>query len=289
MNSALLMTKELMRSFGWGAWGLSLLAVGLIALFAGTSAILTALLGPPPAQSEGLLFALPREDLSQAELAQLYERLLADPAIAQVRYAFPPEEGGRGRFEIALRPQADPSAVLARLRGWGLFQEVLRPAPKPPGALKALIQDPKRRWVAFAVLTLLLGLSLLAIWGALAAARRGFSPELELLELSGADPQTMRLPFTLLGGLYGLAASLLVALLLSYGGRALLDHPPSWLLKLLPELIRRETPEGLGLRGFLIGLLLGGLGGLLGRLSYRYPSPLSRSRIASSSVGAKTP
>lgn len=293
MNNALFVTKELLRSLNVGAWGLSLLAVGAATLFLGALGLFTFLMQPlAEARVEAELLAFPQEQLSQAQLDELYQRLRSDPAIVRVRYVFaPPEEGAEGRFEITLRSDSDPSAVSARLQGWSdAFRAVRVPTPEPPGALRASIQDPQGRTIAIVAVAVLFGLSLLAVYAGLTAARTRFAPELELLELSGAAPQIMTLPFVLLGSLYGLTSAVLTALIFYYGGRALLELPE--FLSLLPELIRPGGITTLALQSLFMGLLFGGVGGLMGLLcAQRYPKPLSRSRIAASSVsaGAKTP
>jgi hypothetical protein len=284
MSESLYLLRELLRSMGSRAWGSAALAVVGLAALLGSLALISLLLTPESSRREDVLLAVPREELSQFDLDALYQRLMADPAVAQVRYRFAPPDSGGSHFEIRLRANTDVEAVIARLSAWDELQAVKVPTPEPPGALKALLLDPERRWIALAALLAWGGLTLVLLYLSLLAARRSFTAELELLDLAGANPQTIRLPFAFLGVLLGLVGTALFEGLL-IGASA---WPPLLLTVtgyLAPELGEPGALLQIGLRGLFLGLLSTGLAGALGWLAaYRYPRPLSRSRISSSSA-----
>ncbi len=275
MSSELFVSKELVRSLNAKAWLLSLAAVGLVALLSGVLALASLLI--QPRSGEIRLIAMLRANISEEEINELHRRLLAEPEVLRSRYVLAPASiRSSGHFEISVKAEANLDGVMARLRSWGAFQEISSPASDSIiEELRAALLAPKLRWLVLAALAALLGSTLLVIYAALAKARQGFVGELELLVLSGASPRTMQFPFVLLGALYGLAGALLVELIL-YGAQIWMDA----------ALISPEALAHLGIRGFLLGLILAGLGGGLGRLvAQRYPSPLSRSRMSSSSAG----
>ncbi len=284
MSEALFLFRELLRSMGPRAWFPAALAVVSLAVLLGSLALASLLLTPESSPREDLLLGVPREDLSQSDLDALYRRLMADAAVAQVRYRFSPPESGGSHFEIRLRTNSDLEAVIARLSAWDELQAVEAPTPEPPGALKAFLLDPERRWIALAALLAWGGLTLLLLYLSLLAARRSFTGELELLDLAGAHPQTMRLPFALLGVLLGAVGTAALEGLV-IGASAWLPSLLAAIGELVPELGEPGAPLQIGLRGLLLGLLAIGLTGALGWLAaYRYPRPLSRSRISSSSA-----
>lgn len=278
MTKELFIFKELLRSLPARTWVLALFIVVAVAIFLGAVALVSFLLEPAAPGMGARLIAVPRDDLSQSDLNSLHERLLSDPEVVQVRFAFSPTAASR--FEIVLRSDAQLASVSERLRGWGAFRQVGPPGPDSLETWRDWLQHPVKRWFALAGFLLLLVMTLLVIYSGLIAARRNFAGELELLELSGVSPQALRIPFVLLGALYGLAGALLVGYLLD-GLRALLEFSSLW----LPEPWERDVIEQLGVRGFLFGLALSGVAGILGWLSVqKYPSPFKRSRISSSSA-----
>jgi len=289
MTKELFLLKELLSSLRLKSWLLSLVAVMTAAIFLGTLALFWLLIPLESSSTVGQLLAIPREDLSQADLTSLHQRLLGDPDIVQVRYVFEPTLPGnvedqkrspRSRFEITLRSDAQTAAVLERLMGWDAFQSVAPPGPDSLEAWRDWLQRSQQRWIAWVGLALLFGLALFALYGCLRAARRRFAGELELLKLSGVDHSTLRTPFALLGFLYGLTGALLVGFIFD-GLRILLALAFSW----QPEFWESTLIDQLGSRGFLLGLGFAGLGALLGWFSLqKYPSPFRRSRISSSSA-----
>lgn len=284
MSESLFLLRELLRSMGPRAWGSAALAVVGLAALLGGLALTSLLLTPEPSHQEGLLLAVPRGEPSQLDLDALYRRLMADPDVGQVRYRFAPPDSGESHFEIQLRANADLEAVIARLSAWDELQAVELPTPEPPGALKVLLLDPERRWIALAVLLTWGGLTLLLLYLSLLAARRSFAAELELLDLAGANPQTIRLPFALLGVLLGAAGTALLEGVL-IGASAWPPLLSTVTGRLAPELGEPGALIQIALRGLFLGLLSTGLAGALGWLAaHRYPRPLSRSRTSSSSA-----
>lgn len=280
--------KELIGSLDARAWAWSFAAVVGVVVLSGSLSLCSLLLEPEGTNAEFTVLAVPHADLSQTELGALYRRLETDPAVARARYLFPSEgdsAAASGRFRIALHPGHDPEDVIARLRGWGAFREVAVPSSPPPGAVRAWLLNPDNRWGVLTGFSALFGLTLLAIYMGLRAARAGLAGELDLLRLAGVEPAVVRTPFVLLGGLYGLIGAIAV-LLLSISGGVWLSGPA--LSDDLPELAETHALTALGLRGFVLGLILSLFGAALGRLAapaQRYPSPLRRSRISSSEVG----
>ncbi len=289
MTKELFIFKELLRSLPARTWVLALVIVVAVAIFLGVVALVSFLLQPAAPGMGARLIAVPRDDLSQSDLSSLHERLLSDPEVVHVRFVFSSTATNRStdeqqrtpsRFEIVLRSDAELASVSERLRGWGAFRQVGPPGPDSLETWRDWLQNPETRWFALAGFLLLLAMTLLVIYGGLIASQRNFAGELELLELSGVSPQTLRIPFVLLGALYGLAGALLVGYLLD-GLRALLEFSSLW----LPEPWERDVIDQLGVRGFLFGLALSGVAGILGWLSaQKYPSPFKRSRISSSSA-----
>lgn len=291
MTKELFLFKELLRSLSARTWALSLAVVVIVAIFLATLSFFSLLLQPAASGTGVRLIAVPREELSQQDLANLHERLLSDPEITHVRYVFAPaatnntagaRNGTPSRFEISLRSDSELSPVAERLRGWGTFRQVGPPGPDSLEAWKGWLSKPEKRWVALAILASFLAIALFAIYGGLITARRRFAGELELLELSSMPLQTLRIPFVLLGALYGLTGALLVGF--SFDSlRALLSSSLHW----FPELWESTVIDQLGVHGFLLGLAFAGVGGCLGWLTVqKYPSPFSRSRISSSSEEA---
>ena len=287
MTSELFLLKELLGSLKLKSWGLSLVAVVVAAIFLGVFTLFSFLIQPGSSGTGVQVLAIPGKDLSQSDLAALHQKLLDDPDIIEVRFVLPTlsaeveeEKRSQSRFEITLRSDAQFSPVSERLMRWGTFQDIAPPGPDSLEAWRDWLQSSDRRWMAWTGLALLLGIALFALHGSLRAARRCFAGELELLEILGIAPQTLRIPFALVGFLYGLAGALLVGFVFD-GLRAVLTLAFSW----RPELWESTLIDQLGSRGFLLGLAFAGLGALLGWFSLqRYPSPFKRSRISSSSA-----
>ena len=280
MSKELFLLKELLSSMRLKAWVFSLMAALAAAIFLGVLALVSLLVQPNVLGAGAQLIAVPLEDLSQVELTELHQKLMDDPAILQVRYDVASATAKNGTFEITLSSTSDLASLGERLQGWGKFQNVGPPRGDSLESWRTWLLHSERRWITLAGLSLLLGLTLTALYGGLIAARRSFAGELELLELSGVTPQTLRTPFALLGFIYGLVGALLVGFGLD-GLRAVLAFARTS----MPELWESTVMDQLGARGFLLGLAFAGLGGLLGWFSIqKYPNPFRRSRISSSSA-----
>ena len=289
MSPSTIAFGELLRSLTGRSWGLAALAVPLTALAVAAMVVVSVIADPaaPPAQSE--IYAVPDSELSQQQVGRLYETFRADPDVAQARYRFgpPPTAADRdleGHFVLSLRVGVGPDATVQRLGDWSEIQAVHEPERSPNAARVWLSSNGALVALGLVVLALL---SLGCLYGALRAARRDFAGPIDLLQMAGAAPSTLRVPFVLLGALYGLAA---VAGLMLFtlagpafgGGDALTALAPS-----LPAPLTT-----FGLRGLVLGLAFGLVFGGMGALSaptQRYPKPLSRSRISASSSGVSAP
>ena len=293
MSTAMIAFQELLRSLTGRAWTLAGVAVLITALTVATLVGVSLIADPasPPMQSQ--VYAVPDPDLSQEAIGQLLQTLRADPAVAQAGYRFgpPPTDAStnasttaEGHFALALRADANPDAARARFQGWGELQSVVKPETSPNAA---------RVWLADNGVVVGLGLgmltlgSLLCLYAAVREARRAFAGPTDLLQMAGAAPLTLRLPFILLGALYGATAVIALILVTLAGPIVQLG---SALTSLSPTLDAPLTTFGLrGLvLGAIFGLVFGGIGALLAPVQ-RYPKPLSRSRISASSSGVKAP
>ncbi len=289
MSPSTIAFRELLRSLTARAWGLAVAAILLTGLTVTATVVVSVIADPaaPPMQSQ--IYAVPKAELSQDQIGRLYETLRADPDVAGARYRFgpPPTAPNReleGHFVLSLRVDVSPDAALERLGGWSELQAVQKPERSPNAA---------RVWLSNNGALVALGLTLLALlslgclYGALREARQDFAGPIDLLQMAGAAPSTLRVPFVLLGGLYGLSAVLLLMLLTLAGPAFGGDRS---LLALAPSL---QAPLAtFGLRGLILGLVFGLVFGGMGALSapvQRYPRPLSRSRISASSSGVSAP
>lgn len=290
MSGVGLTFKQLVRSFHLKAWLCSAIAVASVALLSGAVALFSVLAEPglPTPRSE--IYAVPGATLSQAQLGALYRKLQADPDVQRVRFLFAdPANGEPGRFRLNLEPGSNPEAVMDRLTGWNELEQLTQPAPPPPGSVDGWLSQPQNRRGFLAGLLLLVAVVPLAIYVGIAAARASFAGELEMLRLSGVDPVSLRAPFAVLGGLLGVSGALLIAVMGYVAASWLPAAAPHWLETAVPELLEPGAVLSLGIRTVLLGLLIGlagaGLGWLVSRgHAYKYPKPLSRSRISASSA-----
>ncbi|GEM_PF-6445041 len=292
MSSTPYLFRELLRSLSLGSWALAALAVGALALALQLVAVGSLLREPRSAAPREELIAVPLGTLSQRELAEVHQRLAEDPDIAGVRFRFPQDPRGEalGYYRITLHEGISPDTVIERLVGWGVFERVEEPQPEPKGLVRSWAESPQGRWLLLGGMLAIAGLALGLLAASLRAAERSFRAERKLLELSGVDPAVIRRPFVLLGGLYAALGALLAAALAAVEGAWIASNPSGLGLKrVLPELFEKGAFVRLGVRALLLGIPLvgigAGLGQLLARGAYRYPSPRSRSRISSSSSG----
>lgn len=288
MSSATIAFQELLRSLTGRAWALAGLAVVCTALTTGGFVVVSLVADPaaPPMQTE--LYAVPEPALSQEEIGGLYDTLRADPDIAQARYRFGPppdsDDNVEGHFVLALRVNVDPDAARSRLQSWSEVQAVIEPETSPNAARVWLSGN--SLWVGLG-LALLAILTIIALFSALRQARLDFAGPIDLLQMAGASPPTLRGPFILLGALYGIAAIGGFILCSLAGPLVKLDQA---LASLAPAL--RAPLTTFGLRGLMLGVAVGlifsGIGGLSAPVQ-RYPKPLSRSRISASSSDVSAP
>lgn len=290
MNPATIAFGELLRSLTPKSWGLAGLAVAITGLAVAAMVVVSLIADPsaPPMQTD--VYAVPEPTLSQEAIGQLYDTLRADPDVAQARYRFGPppididaDGNPDGHFVLAVRAD-DPDATVARLRSWGEIQTVVEPETSPNAA---------RAWLATNGVLVALGLAALALlaigclYAALREARADFAGPIDLLQMAGAAPRTLRVPFILLGALYGALVVLLLILMTLAGSLLRGDQA---LVSLAPSLGAPLTTFGLRslVLGVVFGLVFGGIGGLSAPVQ-RYPKPLSRSRISASSSGVSAP
>lgn len=280
---------ELLRSMTARSWGLAALAILLTTLTVVAMVSVSVITDPATSPVQTTTYAVPNPELSQEQIGELYELLRTDPDVAQANYRFgppptAPDSDTDGHFVLALDAGANVDAALQRLQSWSEIQTVQQPERSPNAARVWLSNNGALIGLALAALTLL---TLGCLYGAVREARADYAGPIDLLHMAGAPPSTLRVPFVLLGALYGATAVLaLLALTLA----APIFHGDEALNALAPTL--DDPLVTFGLRGLILGLVFGlvfsGIGGLSAPVQ-RYPKPLSRSRISASSSGVRAP
>lgn len=289
MSPTTIAFQELLRSLTPRSWGLAGLAVLVTGLTVAAMVVVSLIADPaaPPMQAQ--IYAVPEPALSQDQIGQLYETFRSDPAIAQARYRFgppltSPHSDADGHFVLSLRGGVSPNATLVRLQSWSEIRRAIKPETSPNAARHWLAGNGVWVGIGLAVLAVL---SIACLYLALRGARADFAGPIDLLQMAGASPSTLRVPFILLGALYGASAVALLIFVTLIGPVFRWDQA---LTALAPSLGAPLTTFGLRglILGFVFGLVFGGMGGLSAPVQ-RYPKPLSRSRISSSSSGVSAP
>lgn len=287
MSPATVTFQELVRSLTARSWGLAALAILLTALTVAAMVVVSVVADPATSTMQTEMYAVPDSELSQEQIGELYETFRADPDVAQAHYRFgppptAPDSDRDGHFVLALDPGANADVALQRLQGWGEIQAVQQPERSPNAARVWLSNNGVLVGLALAALIVL---AIGCLYGALREARSDFAGPTDLLQMAGAPPSTLRVPFVLLGALYGVFAVLAVLALTLAGP---LFRGDDALNVLAPAL--NSPMATFGLRGLVLGLAFGlvfsGIGGLSAPVQ-RYPKPLSRSRISASSSGVR--
>ncbi|MFB6285895.1 MAG: hypothetical protein ABEK03_04880 [Candidatus Bipolaricaulia bacterium] len=289
MSPAAVAFQELIRSLTVRSWGLAALAILLTALTVAAMVVVSVIADPATSTVQTQMYAVPDPGLSQERIGELYETLRADPDVAQAHYRFgppptAPDSDRDGHFVLTLDAGADADATLQRLQGWDEIRAVQQPERSPNAARVWLSHNGPLVGLALAALIVL---AIGCLYGALREARTDFEGPIDLLQMAGAPPSTLRIPFILLGAFYGM---FLVLAILALTLAAPLFRGDEALKVLAPTL--NAPMATFGLRGLVLGLAFGlvfsGIGGLSAPVQ-RYPKPLSRSRISASSSGVKAP
>lgn len=289
MSPVTIAFQELLRSLTPRSWGLAGLAVLITGLTVAAMVVVSLIADPasPPMQAQ--VYAVPEPDLSQDQIGQLYETFRSDPDVAQARYRFGPpptasEGDADGHFVLSLRTGVSPNTTLVRLQSWSEVRRAIKPETSPNAARVWL--GANGLWVGIG-LAVLVVFSTVCLYLALREARADFAGPIDLLQMAGASPSTLRVPFILLGGLYGASAVALLILVTLVGPVLRWDQA---LTSLAPTLGAPLTTFGLRglILGFAFAIVFSGIGGLSSP-AQRYPKPLSRSRISSSSSGVSAP
>lgn len=289
MSPAAVAFQELIRSLTVRSWGLAALAILLTALTVTAMVVVSVIADPATSTMQTQMYAVPDPELSQERIGELYGTLRADPDVAQAHYRFgppptAPDSDRDGHFVLALNVGADADATRQRLQGWDEIQAVQQPERSPNAARVWLSHNGFLVGLALAALIVV---AIGSLYGALREARTDFVGPIDLLQMAGAPPSTLRIPFILLGALYGV---FLVLAILALTLAALLFRGGEALSVLAPAL--NAPMATFGLRGLVLGLAFGivfcGIGGLSAPVQ-RYPKPLSRSRISASSSGVSAP
>lgn len=289
MSPATVTFGELLRSSSGRTWGLAALAILVTGLAVAAMVGVSLIADPasPPMQAQ--IYAIPNPALSQEDIGQLYETLRADRDVAQARYRFGPPptvavDDAEAHFVIALRAGVDLDSTVARLESLAEVQAAVRPESSPNAARAWLAGNRALVGAGLAALTIL---AVVCLYTALRGARADFAGPIDLLQMAGVAPTTLRVPFVLLGALYGVAAVGALIVITLAGPLIRLDQA---LTSLTPTLNAPLTTFGLRslVLGLVFGLVFGGVG-WLSAPAQRYPKPLSRSRISSSSSGVSAP
>ncbi|MBI1730655.1 hypothetical protein HY229_07205 [Candidatus Acetothermia bacterium] len=288
MIRGLYIVKEMIRSFQSKTWTLLLSGIlGWAFLFIVLS-LVSVLTQTQDTRQGARLWVIPQPSLAQSDLEDLQQRLNSAPEILSARYLFSTDSspGAVEHFEITLRAGVSADSAMAQFQTLPSVQSVSLPIASNPGSFKTFAANPVNRdWLLGAGIVLWLFGLLVVRWGMI-AAKRDFSGELELLELAGVNPRTVRAPFLILGGLIALANAILIGIF----SFTLLF----WISILSSSVLKELTQPGMieltALRGVLLGLAISGIVSLvLGFFTYRYPKPFNLSRISSSSAAVREP
>lgn len=247
-------------------------AIGILLAFLWTLGLALALLlnaGQVEDVSAALLMALDRPT-AQAEVSSLMERSRAWPEVWRVRYVFPeqalnadaalPQETrANGYLELQLLSPSDRDAVAARLSAQASWLSLI---PPPHGLIRRFWQEePSLHAIVLGLLVGIFLVVLLIFYRAFQLLAQGWMAEGQLLKLAGLSSRTLALPFSLVGLLCGLLATVGAVLLARWS--PFLARRIPLLSAWLPELGAGRLNVEISLEAALIGLALSGLVGLL--------------------------
>ena len=289
MNKGLFLLKEMMRRLEPKTLLILSISVLLFAFLSGAMAVTSVLSEPEDSRLGVRFWVTPHEGLSQPAVEDLYRTLSSAVEVSRVRYIFSTAEAYSGavdHLEVTLQPRISPESIMERVKGLTGVRAVMTPPQGSGSSLKALVEDPNGRgfWLAGAIIAFLA--CLLTTRFAFDSARKDFSGEIEMLELAGVNPRSVRLMFILLGGSLALLSALLTGVI-TFTATIWLPALSSF-TGFFQDLNEARVMRQIAFRGVVLSALIAGAACiLLGSLAYRYPRPLSRSRISSSSMAVK--
>lgn len=249
MRVGLYLLKELFKTLNLKSFVFSGLA--LLACFVALSGFaLVAFPGGADLFGRVEIVAVLKDDITASEINELYLKIQSWMEVASIKYV--PKEAAKeplvkDYLEITLKDPKDAVSVSATLQDTHHFPQIESVIASQPSPLSIYLQRvPKREAVVWGALASLFLISLLMIRFAIGSLANSFMGQIEILQLSGVSPSTIRSPFVLVGILYGL---------LGASGTVLLLH-------LAPV----ELGFGEAEARLIMAISSGGLGALLGAI-----------------------
>lgn len=164
------------------------------------------------------IVALLRDDATPAEINQLALEIQSWHEVASLPNYVPKEAAkkplSKGVLEITLKDPKDVHSVSATLQDPHRFPQIERVIAPKPSPLSLYLQEiPQQEAVIWGALAFMFLISILMIRFAIGSLARSFAGQIEILKLAGVSPGTIRLPFVLMGILYGLLGGAATALI----------------------------------------------------------------------------
>ncbi|MBI3459801.1 hypothetical protein HY009_02560 [Candidatus Acetothermia bacterium] len=283
MNSVLYLFKELL--FGLKPKGLraSLLAIGLMSLFFSVLIVLLLAWNLLGMNSEINVFAVFRSKPERELIQSLYSNILNWHEVAQVynnscesnqdckfpgelRNAVKREELAQGFLTVVATRSQDVPSLEEKLKFLGIFSQVI--SYERASLRQSLAQNALAMNSAIIVLGVCLVITMIAVARAFRILQAAWAAEMATLYLAGVKVITLRIPFFLMGVLYGLLAALL-ALLTFYLLQTVGVGSDNPIRRWLPDVLRTDFLPQLTWRLIALGLLLGALTGGLSAFAVR--------------------
>jgi cell division protein FtsX len=217
--------------------------------------------GPALAPREILLHLSPR--LSSEAVEDLYLQIRDRDDVREITYRFPQELGLSQVEGIFLIQAVSVGAVTPLIEELSTIEGVVRVDSLTGSQKRALsLSTPLK-------IGLLVGLAL-SILGSLIVARRafaellrGFAEEIRMMRLAGTSEGMIHLPIIVVGILCGVVAGFLLIVVIYLFHSLAITHPET-LLHAASGLVDSGRVLTVSMVGFLLGLILGGLHGVLG-------------------------
>jgi len=216
MRVSLYLLKELFKVLSFKSFVLSILAVLLCFIFLSGLVLIA---------SEGTylfgrveIVAVLKDDTAVAEINKLYLEIRDWNEVASLKYV--PKETAKslskGHLTITLKDPEDAESVSASLQDAQRFPQIENVIASKLSPLSVFIQKiPQREAVFWGVFAFLFFMAIAMLRLALSSLRKSFRGQIEILQLAGVNPGTIRLPFVFMGILYGLVGALGTVLVFS--------------------------------------------------------------------------
>ena len=255
MRVGLYLLKELFKALSFKSVVLSILAVLLCFI---TLSIISLI------ASEGIhlfgrleIAAVLKDDTPHDEINRLYLEIQSWHEVASIKYV--PSQAVKSPLKsylkIELKDPEDAESVSASLQDAQRFPQIEEVIASKLSPLSVSLQKiPQGEVVFWGVLAFLFLMTIAMIRLALGSLQKSFRGQIEILQLAGVNPGTIRLPFVFMGILYGLLGALATLLFFSLASSAKLGF--RW----------AETTTALCIGGLGLGVI-GGLFSL--RLGHR--------------------